>query len=241
MGYNVLQRFIPASSYPLKSPYEMKPEYITFHNTANDASALGEIAYMTGNKNATSYHVAIDDKNAVEAIPFRRMAWHCGDSLNGTGNRKSIGIEVCYSKSGGAKYKAAEANAIDYIARVLVQYGWGVERVKWHRDWSGKNCPHRVFAEGREKEVLQAIAERVKELKQPIQPKEEKAVAKTATTSNAPSKWAKADVEKAVELGITDGSRLHDPVTRQEAIVLIMRAVALIMRAAGLGNRIKTK
>lgn len=58
-----------------------------------------------------------------------------------------------------------------------------------------------------------------------------KLVVKTSKES-MPSAWAKADVEEAMKLGITDGSRLHDTVTRQEAIVLTMRA-------AGLSPRIK--
>lgn len=148
----------------------MKPQYVTIHNTYNDASALNEVAYMTRNASPVSYHVAIDDKYAVQAIPFTRNAWHAGDG-NGPGNRKSIGIEICYSKSGGQRYKEAEANAIDYVAHVLKQYGWGVDRVKWHRDWSGKDCPHRIFAEGRAQSVKDRIAKRLAELNAP--PKEE--------------------------------------------------------------------
>lgn len=151
----------------------MKPEYITIHNTANDATALNEIAYMTKNTASTSYHVAIDDLYAVQAIPFDRNGWHAGDG-NGSGNRKSIGIEMCYSKSGGTKYRAAEANTIEYVARLLKQFGWSINQVKWHRDWSGKQCPHRIIEEGRMTVVRDAIARRLTELNtsQPIPPKE---------------------------------------------------------------------
>lgn len=164
MAYTIVNSFIDPSLYPLKAPYAMTPQYITIHNTYNDASAANEIAYMKRNKAATSYHVAIDDKQAIQAIPFTRNAWHAGDG-QGAGNRKSIGIEICYSKSGGPKYVAAEANAIEYVAHVLLQYGWGVDRVKWHRDWSGKNCPHRIFAEGRADDVKRRISARLAELK----------------------------------------------------------------------------
>ncbi|WP_203246034.1 peptidoglycan recognition protein family protein [Sporosarcina beigongshangi] len=163
MAYTDINHFIPTSLYPLKAPYVMTPETITIHNTANDATAINEIAYMTRNKNATSFHVAIDDKHAVHGIPFNRNGWHAGDG-NGDGNRKSIGIEICFSKSGSAAYKAAEANAIEYIARLLKQFGWDVNRVKWHRDWSGKQCPHRIIAEGRMTTVHNAIAKRLAEL-----------------------------------------------------------------------------
>ena len=174
MAYTIINNLIPTSLYPLKATYGMTPEYITIHNTANDATAINEIAYMTGNKAATSFHVAIDDKHAVQAIPFNRNGWHAGDG-NGSGNRKSIGIEICYSKSGGAKYKESEANAVEYVALLLKQLGWGVERVKWHRDWSGKQCPHRIIGEGRMTSVRDAIAKRLVALNTtiPVRPKEE--------------------------------------------------------------------
>ena len=57
----------------------------------------------------------------------------------------------------------------------------------------------------------------------PTKPKEESTVEKT----NQPSKWAEATIKEAVKIGVTDGSNLHDPVTRQEAIVLAMRAAGL--------------
>ena len=172
MPYTIINNYIPTSLYPLKATYPMTPEYITIHNTANDATAINEIAYMTRNTTATSYHVAIDDKHAVQAIPFTRNGWHAGDG-QGAGNRKSIGIEICYSQSGGPKYVNAEANAVDYIARILKQYSWGIDRVKWHRDWSGKECPHRIIDEGRMTTVRNAIVKRLAELNIPTLPKED--------------------------------------------------------------------
>lgn len=161
MAYTIINNFIPESLYPLKAPYTMIPEYVTIHNTANDATAVNEAQYVHNNPANTSYHVAIDDKNAVQIIRFSRNGFHAGDGATGTGNRKSIGIEICYSKSGGQKYVDSEANAIEYIAHVLKQYRWGVDRVRWHRDWSGKNCPHRIFAEGRAQSVKDRIAARL--------------------------------------------------------------------------------
>lgn len=181
MAYTRVSKLIPQSAYKLKAPYDMTPQYITIHNTWNDASALSEVAYMSGNKNATSFHVAIDDKHAVEAIPFSRNAWHAGDGSRGDGNRKSIGIEICYSKSGGDKYRQAEANAIEYIAHLLKQYGWGIDRVKWHKDWSGKNCPHRILDEGRASAFRGAIARKLAELNVPPVVEKVKGVSKTET------------------------------------------------------------
>lgn len=137
---------MPTSKYTLKSPYSMIPEYITIHNTANDASAMSEISYMIGNNLSTSFHFAVDDTRAVQGLPLNRNGWHAGDG-KGAGNLKSIGIEICYSKSGGAKFKKAEQNGAKLTAMLLNDYGWGVDRVKKHQDWSGKYCPHRTLSE----------------------------------------------------------------------------------------------
>lgn len=61
---------------------------------------------------------------------------------------KSIGIEICYSKSGGERFDKAERLAAEYVAYLLKQYGWGIDRVKKHQDWSGKYCPHRTLDRG---------------------------------------------------------------------------------------------
>lgn len=165
MAISVRKNLVASSKYPVKCPYSMDAKYITFHNTANDASADAEIRYMIGNNNEVSYHFAVDDKEVVQGIPTDRNAWHTGDG-NGasSGNRTSIGVEVCYSKSGGAKYKAAEKLAIKFIAQLLKERGWGVERVRKHQDWSGKYCPHRVLAEDRWEEVKADIAAELKAL-----------------------------------------------------------------------------
>lgn len=165
MTYKLRQQWLPASRYKLKAPYTMKAEYITIHNTWNDASAKNEANFMLSNLKETGFHVAIDDVEVVELIPFSRNAWHAGDGLNGTGNRKSIGIEICYSRSGGNRYKEAEANAVEYAAQVLIQLGLMPNCVRYHKEWSGKNCPHRILDEGRGVSFKQAIAKRYNELK----------------------------------------------------------------------------
>lgn len=66
----------PESKYSIKCPYSMNPEYITVHNTYNDASAMAEISYMIGNNLKTSFHAAVDDERVVTGIPFDRNTWN---------------------------------------------------------------------------------------------------------------------------------------------------------------------
>lgn len=136
---------MPASKYALKCPYEMEMEDVTIHNSANDASAMAEISYMIGNNSSTSFHAAVDDTRVVTGIPENRNAFHAGDGRSGRGNRKSYSIEICYSKSGGDRFDAAEENAAAYTAMILKEHNWGIDRVKKHQDWSGKYCPHRTL------------------------------------------------------------------------------------------------
>lgn len=218
MAYEIIDKYIPTSIYKTKSPYTMKPEYITIHNTYNDATALNEIAYMTRNSNQTSYHVAVDDKYVVQAIPFSRNAWHSGDGANGAGNRKSIGIEICYSKSGGTKYYEAEANAVEYTAHVLKQYGWGIERVKYHFDWSKKNCPHRIFAEGRGDSFRKRIADRLNELNGvKLSPVKDDGRYDTANPSHINGQ------DFVTAMGISNGEYPRKNVTREQVWTMLER------------------
>lgn len=138
----------PIDKYLIKCPYSMTPTGITIHNTANDASAMNEISYMLSNNNHVSYHYAVDDTRAVQGISLNRNAWHAGDGANGTGNRKTIGIEICYSKSGGLKYDKAFDNTLTLVAQLMKQYKFKSSQIYYHKNWSGKNCPHRTLANG---------------------------------------------------------------------------------------------
>ena len=70
------------------------------------------------------------------------------DGVNGTGNRKSISVEICYSKSGGNKFIQAEKNAAIVVADLLKGWDLGLDRVRKHQDWNGKYCPHRTLDMG---------------------------------------------------------------------------------------------
>ena len=142
----IKQMLVSADKYSVKCPYSMTPEGITIHNTANNASAENEIKYMIGNNKQVSYHYAVDDKEIIQGILENRNAWHAGDG-NGNGNRKTIGIEICYSTGDKAKFEKAQENAAEFVAYKLKEYGWDTNKVYTHKHWSGKHCPHRTLDE----------------------------------------------------------------------------------------------
>lgn len=136
---------------PANTPYNRRPGltlvpgYITVHSTGNPGStARNERVWLTNpdNKRTASWHICIDEYEAVEAIPLDEVAWHAGDGSSGPGNRKSIAIEICES---GDRAKALK-NAAELIAVLLRRLGMGAERLRRHWDWSRKPCPRILMA-----------------------------------------------------------------------------------------------
>ena len=145
----IVKMLVPESKYSIKCPHQMTPEFIIIHNTANDASAMAEISYMIGNNKKVSFHCAIDNYRIVQGVPFDRNTWNATDGGNGTGNRKGIALEICYSKSGGERFEEAQKLAAEYTAYLLKKYNWGIDKVKKHEDfYTAKGCPHRTLSEG---------------------------------------------------------------------------------------------
>lgn len=148
MALKIVKMPMPADKVSIKCPYTMTPSRIVIHNTANDASALNEIKYMQSNNNYTSFHYAVDDKEAVQGVELWRNAWHAGDGGNtdksskyySLGNLEGIAIEICYSKSGGTRFDKAEENAAELAAKLLIDFGWGLDKITKHQDYSGKYC-----------------------------------------------------------------------------------------------------
>lgn len=165
---NIVKNLVSESKYSVKCPYSMTPEFIVVHNTANDASAQNEVKYMISNNNQVSFHFAVDDKEVVQGLPTDRNAWHAGDGGSGRGNRYGIAVEICYSKSGGARFENAEKNAAKFIAQLLKERGWGVDKVKKHQDFSNKYCPHRTLDKGWAS-FVNMIKDYLNELNKPVQ------------------------------------------------------------------------
>jgi N-acetylmuramoyl-L-alanine amidase CwlA len=176
---NIIKDLVPESKYSIKCPYTMKPTRIVVHNTANNASARNEIAYMKRNNNEVSFHYAVDDKEVVQGIPENRNSWNAGDGGRGKGNREGISIEICYSLSGGEKFIKAEQNAVDLIVDILKRYGWGIDKVTKHQDYNGKYCPHRTLDMGW-KRFIGMIEDKLNE-----KPVEEKKTTKTSIKKGA--------------------------------------------------------
>ncbi|BFH70583.1 hypothetical protein J27TS7_58940 [Paenibacillus dendritiformis] len=146
--YNYIVDHIPRNTpYDRRPGNKMDATTLTIHNTGNPSStARNERGWLTNpsNKRTASYHIVVDEHEAIEVLPLNENAWHAGDG-NGNGNRKSIGIEICES----GNYGKTLQNAAALVARMLYERGWGVDRLRRHFDWSGKICPRLMYSGGK--------------------------------------------------------------------------------------------
>ncbi len=221
----VKEKLCSQSRYSIKCPYTRTPSRIVVHNTANDAPAENETSYMLNNDKEVSYHVAVDDKEIIQVIPFDRNAWASGDG-HGKGNMEGIHIEICYSLSGGSRFEKAERNAAEYIADLLKKYGWGMGQVTKHQDYDGKYCPHRTldlgwgrFLKMVEKFLKVGDSMTEAEILKIIEKHEQEQAKKAA------SEWADHAIgyckENGLMVGDAEGFRAQSNVTRQEMAMVV--------------------
>ncbi|GBG06344.1 putative N-acetylmuramoyl-L-alanine amidase [Paenibacillus agaridevorans] len=121
---------IPTNTPNNRRPgHKLMPTTITIHNTANPSSAArNERSWLTNPANTAtaSYHIVLDDKETVETLPLNESAWHAEDGSGAaSGNRTSIGIEICES----GNYARTLERAVELVARMLKERGWGVDRL----------------------------------------------------------------------------------------------------------------
>lgn len=143
---------IPKSNTTSRPQYYMKPEYITIHNTGNkNADAKANSEYVDKTANYVSWHFTVDDKVIIQELPINENGWHAGDGKDGTGNRKSIGIEICEYE--GIDWEKAKNNACKLIKFLIknVKTLKGIDCIVPHQHWSGKYCPHKILDEGWDK------------------------------------------------------------------------------------------
>ena len=138
------------SRYARKATHPMVPIGITIHETDNNATARQEVAYMQRNDNWTSFHYAVDENEVIQGAPLNRNTWCEGDGPNGTGNRRTISIEICrnYRTNDLTNYRAARKRAEELVGWLMYVYGWDTSNIYTHFDWAGKNCPRVIRREG---------------------------------------------------------------------------------------------
>lgn len=136
-------------------------KYIVIHDTGNynkNANAYNNYLYLT-NSESSSWHYTIDENKILHHIPDNEVAYHAGDGLreygnvyfNKTynynaitgGNYNGIGIETCVNN--GSDYIKTLKNTAWLISELNDKYNIGIENIKKHMDFSGKQCPYVII------------------------------------------------------------------------------------------------
>jgi N-acetylmuramoyl-L-alanine amidase len=137
------------------NPYNVY--WVVIHDTANTSTGSGALAHanylynaaMNGTELWASWHFTIDDKYIYQHLPETERGYHAGDGsslpLQGTtylggGNRNGIGIEMGVNDDADV-YRIWQRTA-KFAAELLTKYNLPRENMKYHNDFSGKDCPN---------------------------------------------------------------------------------------------------
>ena len=156
-------------------------EYVVVHDTGSPSAGadatmhnnyIKSLNANTGEDRVVSWHFTIDDKLCYQHLPLDEVAWHAGDGSHrygdvytnstykktdciGGGNYNGIGIESCVHN--GTDYTYTMRRLAKLVAGLLVKYNLGIDRVKQHWHFSGKNCPQVMRESNRWNELIYLI------------------------------------------------------------------------------------
>lgn len=118
---------------------------VTVHETANTSVGADAQAHANlqsgGNSRQASWHIQVDDTEAIRSFPDAVRCWHAGPDA-----ADSIAVEICVNSDGDRA--KARANAADVIAQLLEANDLDEMNVVGHNWWTGKDCPHFLLSGG---------------------------------------------------------------------------------------------
>lgn len=209
-------------------------KYIVIHYTGNDGDTDESNALyfhnnvLTGNRLASA-HDFVDDDSVTHSVAHDHVAYHCGTSGRYfhpyCRNSNSIGIEMCDTVRDGVYALSAKtrANAIAYVATLMRKYNIPIDRVVRHYDVTHKQCPAYFVNEARWANFKSELEDELmdgKEMYEKI----------NSYLANLPlPDWHNGqpagELQEAIDLGITDGTRPMQLIPRYQAAIMCLRAV----------------
>lgn len=210
-------------------------KYLVIHDTGNTSKGADAMAHYRYLQTATRYgsaHYYVDDKQVIQTIGDSLVAWSIGDTwgyknnpdrVKVAFNHNSISIELCIN-SDIDKVKAYK-NLVELTKNLMKKFNISPDRVIRHFDATGKNCPGSWSGDNwskwwQFKEDIKKTIEWIIDL------------SKDCTFGNTEAKEKVGDkmqdeFKRAIEIGITDGSRPKDPATREEVACMVLRGLRL--------------
>ena len=202
MGYEYLTNY-NANAYMIgrmSNGVQYNVDKIIIHHWgATGQTFEGVCAWFENPSCQTSAHYVVEGGRVACLVNLSDTAYHAGDW---GANLTSIGIE-CRPEMSDADLETV-CELVAYLYKV-----YGDLPIYGHKDFSSTACPGKYYSK------LGYIHDRALELMQ--------GDSKPSVDANAPSEWAKESWAKAHELGLMDGTRPHDNVTREELAAVLVR------------------
>lgn len=210
-------------------------KYLVIHDTGNTSRGADAEAHFKYLQTATRYgsaHYYLDDGQIIQVIGDSLVAWSIGDKWGYSNNpnrvkdalnSNSLSIELCIN-SDIDKVKAYK-NLVELTKNLMKKFNISPDRVIRHFDATGKNCPGSWSGDDWSK-----WWQFKEDIKKPIEWIID--LSKDSTFGNTETKEKVGDkmqdeFKRAIELGITDGSRPKDPATREEVACMVLRSIRI--------------
>lgn len=210
-------------------------KYIVIHDTGNASKGADADAHFKYLQTATRYgsaHYYLDDRQIIQVIGDSLVAWSIGDRwgyknnprrIADATNSNSLSIELCINAD--INKDLAYKNLVELTKNLMKKFNIPHGRVIRHFDATGKICPGSWSGDDWSK-----WWQFKEDIKKPMEWMID--LSKDSTFGNTEVKEKVVDAlqeefKRAIELGITDGSRPKDPATREEVACMVLRSIRI--------------
>lgn len=123
-----------------------KIEYLVMHYVGAVSTARNNANYFKKTYRGASAHYFVDDKEVVQVVEDKDIAWHCGNDVYycGARNSNSLSIEMCCYRMKNGKLNITadtEARAVELAKELIKKYNISINNIVRHYDVTHKNCP----------------------------------------------------------------------------------------------------
>lgn len=210
-------------------------KYIVIHDTGNTSKGADAMAHFRYLQNATRYgsaHYYVDDKQVIQTIGDSLIAWSIGDKWGYSNNpnrivdainSNSLSVEMCIN-SDIDKAKAYK-NLVELTKNLMKKFHISPDRVIRHFDATGKICPG-SWSVNNWQQWWQFKEDIKKDIEWIIDLSKDSVFGDTEIKEKVGDQM-QDEFKRAIELGITDGSRPKDPATREEVARMVLRGLRL--------------